>query len=84
MIASVLATYRAKVLLPRSEEPDGAPVSALPERIVATVLDDLDLSYDKQYDSSSKATGVAKFIPNPAFWGPRARHCGTNAAATSK
>lgn len=84
VIASVLATYRAKVLLPRSEEPDGAPVSALPERIVATVLDDLDLSYDKQYDSSSKATGVAKFIPNPAFWGPRARHCGTNAAVASK
>jgi tRNA(guanine-26,N2-N2) methyltransferase len=37
------------------------------------------LGYDKQYDPSSRATGVAKFVQNPAFWGPKARHCGVAA-----
>lgn len=78
VIADVLVTYRQRVLKAKEDagDEDAAHVAPLPDRIRGKVLPDLDLSYDAKYDLSSKATGVARFIQNPAFWGPRARHTG--------
>ncbi|KAG8348431.1 putative N2 N2 dimethylguanosine tRNA methyltransferase [Trypanosoma vivax] len=36
----------------------------------------VDFAYDRRFDFRSTATGVAKFIPNAPYWGPKRRHQG--------
>jgi tRNA (guanine26-N2/guanine27-N2)-dimethyltransferase len=63
---------------PGHEQPDGVVVVPAPfaGRVEPLAAEQCDFTYDVAYDMRGAVTGVAKFVVNAPFWGPRARHRG--------